>query len=83
MNYPKEILPFSRIAVENHLFGELEQALYSIYRLKNITTEQLYQEKRQAILTTYTIKDILLEVCLHKKFWDVEQEALEKILPKA
>ncbi len=36
MRYPLEILPFSRISLENFVFNRLESQLYSIYRLKNM-----------------------------------------------
>jgi hypothetical protein len=48
--YPHEILPFSRISIENYVFGQLENLIYSIYRLKNIDVERTFQEKKAKIL---------------------------------
>jgi hypothetical protein len=50
------MLPFSKIAVENYVFGHLEDLLYGMYRLRNIESEKHFQEKRTKILESYTIK---------------------------
>ena len=39
LHYPREILPFSRISLENFVFGKLEQPLAAMYCFKNVQTE--------------------------------------------
>ena len=74
-------MPFSRISVENYVFGQLENLIYSIYRLKNIDIEKTFQEKKAKIIESYTVKDILEEVCLNKKYWSVNEATYETLLP--
>lgn len=56
LSYPREMLPFARLAAERYVFSKIEDQMYNIYRLRALQTEIVFQKKRETILSSYTLR---------------------------
>ena len=67
--------------MEKHIFAKIEPQLNAMYCVRNLKTELNFLQKKETIISKYTLREMLNDLCLHEKFWSIDQAQLDKILP--